>query len=290
VFPESITSTKDGALIIGSITQGVVYRAAPGAGTAALWIKPGTNGLLSVFGVLADEPSNTLWVCSTNATSLGVPPPGGGQGQTALKSFDLKTGAAKGSVTLPGSRTFCNDIAIGPDRAAYVSDSWNPHILRLKPGATEFEVWAQDQRFGVQRGAGLDGIAFGSDGNLYVNTYSTGRLFRVERRPDGSAGAVTELQPSHPLDHPDAIRRLGNNTLLMIEGAGRLDRVAIDGDKANVQPLKEGYNVPVSVTQVDDVAWVLEGQLNYLFDPNMKGQKLPAFHAYAVPLAPRGTP
>src|ERR1700677_3420197 len=63
-FPESITSTSDGALIIGSLAKGMVFRAAPGAATAEPWIKPGTNGLDNVLGVLADERSGTLWVCS----------------------------------------------------------------------------------------------------------------------------------------------------------------------------------------------------------------------------------
>jgi hypothetical protein len=36
-----------------------VSRASPGAKEADEWIKPGTNGLLSVLGVLADVSSNT---------------------------------------------------------------------------------------------------------------------------------------------------------------------------------------------------------------------------------------
>jgi hypothetical protein len=59
----------------------------------------------------------------------------------------------------------CNDIAIGRDGSAYVTDSAAPQILRLPPGG----------------GGGLDGIAFGADGNLY------GELFRIDMS-DGKAG------------------------------------------------------------------------------------------------------
>ncbi|MBV8616572.1 MAG: hypothetical protein JOY66_22755 [Acetobacteraceae bacterium] len=281
VFPESITATSDGALIIGSLAQGSIYRAAPGAPTAEQWIKPATAGTMSVLGVLADEKSGTLWVCSSDLSGAGVTVPGG-QKPVALKSFDLASGAPKGSVPLPGARTLCNDIAIGPDGAAYVTDSFNPHVLRLKPGASEFEVWATDNRFTVKNGAGLDGITFGSDGNLYVNLYNGNALFRIDVNGDGSAGKVTQLQPSQPIALCDGMRKLGSNTLLMIEGTGKLDRVTVDGDRAKIDVLKSGYKTPVSVVQVGNTAWVLEGQLTDLFGPN-KGKPGP-FRAYAVPL------
>jgi outer membrane protein assembly factor BamB len=282
VFPESLTSTSDGTVIIGSLAQGMVYKVAPGGTTAEPWIKPGTNGLLSVLGVLADERTNTLFVCSSDLSGMGVNIPGG-QKPTALKWFDLKTGEPKGSLPLPGERTLCNDIAIGPDGAAYVTDSFNPHVLRLDPDGKQFKVWVTDQRFSGE-GPILDGIAFGSDGNLYVNTYATSRLFRVERKADGSAGQVTELQPSQKLDHCDGMRKYGANGLLLVEGAGRFDVLTLDGDRAAVRVLKDGMKVPVSVTQVGDTAWVLEGQLSYLFDPKLKDQKPGPFRAYAVKL------
>jgi len=282
-FPESLSSTQDGTLFIGNLAEGGILRAAPGAAAAEPWIKPGANDSRSVLGVLADESSGTLWACSNDMSSMGVAGPGAAKG-SALKSFDLKTGVSKGSVPLPGDRTLCNDIAIGPDGAAYVTDSLSPHILRLKRGSSQFEVWATDPRFEVKGGAGLDGIAFGSDGNLYVNTFNGGRLFEVEVK-DGNASQITQLETSRPIELPDGMRKYGKNTLLMIEGAGRLDRVTVNGNKATIETLKDGYAGPVSVTQVGNTAWVLEGQLPYLFDPKMKGQKpkLP-FRAYAVPL------
>ena len=72
VFPESMTSTPDGTLIIGSIGAKTIFRAKPGAAAAEAWIQPGTDGLSSIFGVLADAKSNTLWACTS---TLG--PPGG---------------------------------------------------------------------------------------------------------------------------------------------------------------------------------------------------------------------
>lgn len=282
VFPESITGTSDGTLYIGSLADGAVFRAPAGAAAAEPFIAKGATDLLSVIGVLADEKSGTLFVCSSDLSMAGITIPTG-KGPTSLKTFDLKTGAAKSSVPLPGAKAFCNDLAIGKDGAAYVTDSLNPVILRLKPGASSFEVWASDPRFGGE-GFNLDGITFGGDGNLYVNTYNTHRLFKIAVEPNGAAGAITELQPTQALEHPDGLRALGPGEFLMVEGAGRLDKIVVSGDKAAVEVLKDGYKVPVSVWQIGSDAWVLEGQLNLLFDPSKKGEKPSPFKVYAVPL------
>ncbi|MGA9866517.1 MAG: hypothetical protein WBQ75_08760 [Acetobacteraceae bacterium] len=278
VYPESITAAG-GSLINGSFGDGGIYRTAPGAKQAKLWIKPGTDGMMSVLGVLADQRSHTLYACSSDLSAAGVTIAGGTK-PVALKMFDLTTGAPKGSVALPGDRAFCNDIAVGPDGAAYVTDSFNPYVLRLAPGSDTFEVWAKDPRFTVQKGAGLDGIAFGTDGDVYVDLYNGNKLFRIDVNKDGSAGTVDELPTSRPLDRPDALRRLGKNTMLMIEGGGRLDKVTVDHDEARIDTLKGGYDVPTSVVQVGRTAWVSEGQLDHLLDPKAGPPK--PFHIYAV--------
>jgi sugar lactone lactonase YvrE len=284
-FPESITSTSDGTLYVGSLARGGIMRVKPGASQAELWIKPGAYGSRSTFGVLADERSNTLWVCSNDASAAGVPGPGSAKG-SALKGFDLTTGKGKVSASLPGTKTLCNDIAIGPDRSVYVTNTFAPQILRLKPGAKQFEVWATDPNFEPpQKGGGLDGIAFGSDGNLYVDTFTKAELFRVEVQ-NGVAGKVTKLQPSQALVLTDGLRPLKGNVFLMIEGQGKLDRVTVDGDKASIETIKDGFSGPTGVTLMGDAVWVSEGQLAYLFDPAKKelSPRLP-FSIYRVPLS-----
>ena len=270
-FPESVTSIADGTIFAGSVAQHMIYKAAPGSATAEPWVKPDTNGLQSVLGVLADEESNTLWACSTNMSGQGEP--------TALKAFDLTTGAPKGSYPFPGTKSVCNDIAIGPDGTTYVTDTGNPRILRLKPGASALEVWTTDDRFDS-----LDGIAFGDNVTLYVNTVQTGHLFRIRLGRDGSAEKATQLELSAKLDRPDGMRSNGVNQLLLVEGAGRLDRVTFDGDTAKIEVLKDGYNGSTAVTRVGDTAWVLEAKLNYMMDPKLKDQDPGLFKIYAVSL------
>src|SRR5690348_15525805 len=110
-FPESLTSTADGTLFIGRLGDGGIVRADSRNGDVAVFVPPGASETRSILGVFADERANTLWACSNDLSALGGPSSSGDSG-SALKGFDLRTGAAKHSVLLPGPHAFCNDIAV----------------------------------------------------------------------------------------------------------------------------------------------------------------------------------
>jgi streptogramin lyase len=165
-FPESISAASDGTLYVSSLASGGIARIKPGASTAESWIKPGAFDSRSTFGVLVDERSNLLWVCSNDVSGMGVSGPSSIPG-SYLKGFDLATGEGKVSAAFPGSNNLCNDIAIAPDGSVYVTNSRAPQILRLKPDRKELEVWLEDKQFDPPKsGAGLDGIAIGGNGNM----------------------------------------------------------------------------------------------------------------------------
>ena len=282
-FPESITSTRDGTLFVGRLGEGGIVRVDPRTGAAALFVAPGAAGSRSITGVFADEASGTLWACSNDLSALGGPSVERDRG-AALKAFDLRTGAAKRSVSLDPN-SFCNDIAVDAGGAVYVTDSAHPTVLRLPAGAARFEVFATNPQFAPPQpnSAGLDGIAFGGDGALYVTTYAAGGFFHIAVEK-GRAGPVIKLQ-GYALGLPDGLRPLGRKSFLLVEGAGTLDRVEVDGDVFRVAPLRAGFRTPTSVTRVGSVAWVSEGQMPLFFDPARKGESpaLP-FRIYAVPL------
>jgi sugar lactone lactonase YvrE len=199
--------------------------------------------------VLADDRTNTLWVCQ-NATGgrAGAPV----VGQTALRSFDLKSGTAKGTYLFPPNAGVCNDIAVSANGTAYASESFRGRVHRLKPGATELEVWASDQELAV-----IDGLAFLADGSLYVNNFATGRLFRIPVNADGSAGAIVPIETSMPLVRPDGLRSAGPRTLIQAEQQGRVTELTINGNRADVRVVQDGLAGAAGVTLVGDSALVL---------------------------------
>jgi hypothetical protein len=243
---ESLTSTAAGDVIFGSMAKAEIFRAAKGAAAAEVWIKPGTNGLQRILGVFADHASSTLWVCSSGT--------GPNPGPTGLKSFDLESGAPKASYDFPGGTGLCNDIALATDGTVYATDTSGSRVVRLKKGGTALEVWISDPKL-----AGIDGVALGNDQTVYVNTFFSGHLVRIPVGPDGNAGALTELNLSQPLSRPDGMRSIKTDAMLLVEGAGRLDRVTIQGDNAKVEVLRDGLDAPRAVTLVGNSAWVLVG-------------------------------
>lgn len=249
VQPENVTSSADGSVFFGSMLKGTIYRAPPGAAQAEPWILASTAGLTNVLGVLAHDASNTLWACQNSTGGRGGAPV---VGQTALRSFDLATGAPTGTYNFPSNGGVCNDVAVAPDGTVYTTESFADRIHRLRPGATALEVWATDAQIGT-----VDGIAVLADGAIYVNGFSSGGLFRIPVNADGSAGALQRLETSLPFTRPDGLRAVGPMTLLQAEQGGRLAEVTIAGSRAEVRVIRDSLPRASGVTVVGDNALVL---------------------------------
>lgn len=256
VFPESISVTSDGTLLIAGSEKGTVYRAGPGDAEAKPWIsreQAGFEGFL--LGIFADERHDVFYVCSNVA---------GAQGKAVFTAFDLKSGARKASYAFPGGG-LCNDFITDALGTVYVTDTARGRIIRLKPGASEPDVWAADDGL-----IGIDGIAF-AGGRLYFNNVRKNLLQRIEINPDGSSGAVTTLQLSGDLAGPDGMRRGPGDVLLIAENkGGRLTEAKIDGDKATLRVVKDGFGQLTAVAVKDDTAFVAESRFALRDDPGRK--------------------
>src|ERR1700681_4762777 len=104
--PESLTIAPGGVLIVGSASTPFVYKVRPGSTTAEKFVDASAEGDGTFFfGMLADASANTLWTCQLTPVPGTTPV----RRHTALRSFDLESGAKKLRWNLPGDNSTCND-------------------------------------------------------------------------------------------------------------------------------------------------------------------------------------
>jgi hypothetical protein len=276
VFPESLGASRDGALYIGS-WKGIVYRARPGETRATPWIKPSSeNGLLTILGVLPDDRAGWVFVCSVPAPARDPPAPG----TSALMAFDMKTGEQRLNLPFPPPASVCNDITLAKDGTAYISDTPNGRIFRVRPQTKSLELFVQDERL-----KGIDGIVFSGDGTLYANSVTSNRLWRIAIEGNGDAGAITLLTPSQPLHGADGFRLIRGNDFLLAENAvGRLDEVHISGDRATITVIKEGLDTPTSAIALGRTIYGVERKIEFVTNPELKAKDPGPFKVFALPL------
>lgn len=247
--PESMTVAPGGVLIVGSASSPFVYRVKAGATTAEKFIDATAEGPGTFFfGMLADPASNTLWTCQLTP----VPDTKPAQRHTALRGFDLATGTQKLRWNLPGDNTTCNDMAIGPDKALYISDTGPGRIYRLAPGASAAELFSDNRLLN-----GIDGITF-LDGVLYINSVVFNKLYRIPVDASGKPGQFVDVWMDAPVKGIDGMRAANGKIFAAENGSGKITVMTIDGDRAHVTVIKDGLKTPTGVEPAGDALWFTE--------------------------------
>jgi len=130
---------------------------------------------------------------------------------TVVRKFDLKTGAPKGEIPVPGA-TFLNDIAVAKDGRVFVSDSG------IKTSANGFDPTGTDAVYVIDKGK-LKPVAKGKDlggpngllavdKGVLVATFNANELYRLDDK--GTKQDVTKL----PGGGLDGIVNLGDQLLV----------------------------------------------------------------------------
>jgi sugar lactone lactonase YvrE len=153
--------------------------------------------------------------------------------------LDPRTSEQTTRATFPAG-SIPNYAAWGPDGSLYITDYGKPIVWRLAPGASDPKPWLTDPH--LDGGMfGTTGIALSADRRTFVigqqseaggnaGNPSTGRLFKVEIKPDGSPGPLNQLWESQPVDGPDgfALARSGNIYVALL-AANQIGVVGPDG-------------------------------------------------------------
>ena len=247
--PESLAVAPGGVLFVGSASSPFVYRVRSGSTTAEKFIDATAEGPGTFFfGMLTDAASNTLWTCQLTPVPNTTPV----RRHTALRGFDLSTGAPKVRWSLPGDDSTCNDFSIGPDKALYITDTANGKIYRLPAGASTAELYLEHRTL-----MGVDGITF-LDGTLYVNNVVFNKLYRIPVDAEGKPGKPVDIWMDQPVKGPDGMRAANGRLIVAENGSGTIAAITVNGEKASVTVLKEGLKSPTGVEPAGDTLWISE--------------------------------
>jgi sugar lactone lactonase YvrE len=198
-----------------------------------------------------DAERDVLWACAVDLSFLTP---------SALRAFDLRTGALEASYPMPDGGV-CADIALaGGD--VYVTDTLNGRILRLTEigDETKLVVWSADRQLaaGPRGTLQINGITFDGRRTFYTTNYTTGELFAVGIAPDGSADPAVPIQLDTPMKNPDGIR-WRDGYLYVADNASGLTR--IDPRTGTRTVLDASLDQPTSLVFVGGDLWVTEGQV-----------------------------
>lgn len=269
-YPNGIARAEDGTLYVGSILSGRILQIQPNGGIETLF--QGSDDIFAVTSLRLDESRSILWGASPDV--LGAPQANGETAPRTHRIFalDSRSGQVLQIIIMPDGG-FGNDIALDPEGGVYVTDTLRPRIHYLPPGATQFQTWAEDERFRTQQRFGLSGIARRADGVLFVTMYFDSRLFKLTPNSMQSS-TIEEIQLPRKIDGSDALQIADDASLFMVEGGiesgnGRL--LKLRGLEAGSQPqldvLASGMNLPVNLTVAGREVWVTESLFRHRLVP-----------------------
>jgi sugar lactone lactonase YvrE len=269
-FPESIAISENGDIYTGSVTTGHIVRLPAEGGEPTIFVEGGANGAISIGGLLLSPQEDVLYACSSD---LGLNQ-FSGTAAPGLLAFDIESGDLTARWDLPGGG-LCNDLVQAADGTIYVTDSFVPRILALKPGADAFETLLQDENFAGD-GFNLSGIALLGN-SLIVAKFNSGQFFRIDL--DAAPNLMAEeIALDQPIIAPDGMRALSTNQLIATSAAGALAKLEIEGNEARVTMLDHPLNGPTSLALHKDKIYATEGQLDKL-----SGEKPTQFTIAVIP-------
>src|SRR5580692_9478620 len=247
--PESLTVAPGGILFVGSASTPFVYKVRPGSTVAEKFVDASAEGAGTFFfGMLADAAANTLWTCQLTPVAGATPV----KRHTALRGFDISTGAQKLRWNLPGDNSTCNDFAIGPDKALYITDTANMKIYKLAAGASAAELFLEDRAL-----YGIDGITF-LNGILYVNNVFSNNLYLIPVDAAGKAGQPVDIWMDQPIKGPDGMRAANGKLFVAENGSGKISVITVTGDKAKVKTIISNLTTTTGVEPAGTVLWIAE--------------------------------
>lgn len=211
-IPEGVEyDTKNGRLLTGSLSEGTIFHINNDGSVTPAVTDP---DLKSSIGIEADEERDRLLVANSDFTIFQ----GKGTGQAKLGVYSLSTGARLAMVDLAAADTnapkdavhFANDVAVGDDGTAYVTDSRTNVVYRV---GQDYKASVL-HRFAPAQGLALNGIVHHPSGYLLVTGGAT--LYKV---PINNPAGLTEVKLPEPVAGQDGMVWTSDGRLAIVSNS-----------------------------------------------------------------------
>jgi sugar lactone lactonase YvrE len=251
--------------LVGSIAEGTIFEIhADGSLTPVVE----DRDLTATIGIRVDEQRDRLLAANSDASVFQ----GAGPGQARLGVFALGSGERIAMVDLAAviedapedGMFFANDVAVGPDGTAYVTDSFMHVVYAVD---TDYRASVLHRFEPGEDGLMLNGIAVHPDGYLLVADSPSGGLIKV---PLDEPEAALRVEMSEPVPGADGIVWQADNRLAVVSNSTNRVVVLSSGDGwASAQVAAEGTFGMQGTT-----AAVRDGEI-YVVQPVFAGEEVP---------------
>jgi Cu-Zn family superoxide dismutase len=207
---------RRGTFYVSEITRGEILRGNIHRDEAKPWLGGnGTDGRFTARGITVDHDGRVYIAGGPNGTNPIHP------GMPDLWVYS-PSGKLLAALDTGVENAFLNDVAIGPDGAAYFTDSNKPQVFRVAKSRSGWQVSTfvdASDTIDQQTGFNLGGIVATGDGRaLIVAQGNVGALWRIDLRTK----AVTPIaHPQSDLVNADGLVLKGT-TLLVIRNFSRI--------------------------------------------------------------------
>lgn len=194
---------ESGRFYVSEVTGGEIQRGSADRAQTEEWLAgDGTDGRYTARGITVDDEGRVYIAGGPNGT---------GNGRPDLWVYSPE-GELLAALRVPDDNAFLNDVAIGPDGAAYFTNSNVPTIIRVAEGANGWRAteWADGSSLITrQEGFNLGGIVLSQDRSAFVVAQgTTGQLWRFSV----DAGEVSEIDTDGAnLRNADGLIRQGRD-------------------------------------------------------------------------------
>jgi len=260
---------------VSEVTGGEIHRGDVRTGRTEEWLPPGADGRTTARGITTDERGRIYIAGGPNGLNSDRPD---------LWVYDAD-GRLLAALRVDVADAFLNDVTIGPDGAAYLTNSNAPQVFRVAQEHGDWQVsrWADATgTIPTQIGPNLfnlGGIVVAPDGDALIAAQgTTGDLWRF----DLHSREVTEIDTGGAdLANADGLVRKGSKLIVIRNFAHVITTLRLDRHARSAEVLDER---PTDLTRVFTTGKGARGRLLLVDSKFDEPVAAPPYEVVAVPL------